>query len=443
MKKFFLISVFALGLLAGCSKDEYNPNDISEGKGAVSLSLSSSGSFTNPSGGISGYDSGISLVTKSGEEADIDNFYVKILRNGVAIMTFEKYSEMPTSIEIAPGTYTMEAGSHGQSDAAFSQPIFYGVSDSFVVEAGKVVPVSVTCKLINMKVTIKYTEAFGREINSDFEIAVTNGKGNLIFDKTTIDNGISGYFTVGDLVLRLTATKRQGGDEVLHEVSIPGGAAQDHFVVTFDAQETGDVIFGGESGSQSGIIIDYTLNNKEQDIIIPGEDETPVEEPDVPGEGENPDGSDPSDPSDPANEYLPEITGDGIGTAKVVTAAEMNSANINVYLKTLNGKTIKDVIVDIQSDVLTADVLSVFFGSNKFSLVNTGNYTSNMQALGLIPADGEQPIEGRSEYTFKIGGFMPALFAIDKERISHKFIITLIDSDDKSTTETCTITLRD
>lgn len=436
MKKFFLISVFALGLLAGCSKDEYNPNDISEGKGAVSLSLSSSGSFTNPSGGISGYDSGISLVTKSGEEADIDNFYVKILRNGVAIMTFEKYSEMPTSIEIAPGTYSLEAGSQGQSDAAFSQPIFYGVSDSFVVEAGKVVPVSVTCKLINMKVTIKYTEAFGREINSDFEIAVTNGKGNLIFDKTTIDNGISGYFSVGDLTLRLTATKRQGGDEVLHEVSIPGGAAQDHFVVTFDAQETGDVIFGGETGSQSGIIIDYTLNNKEQDIIIPGEDETPVEEPDVPGDGED------TDP-DPDNEYLPEITGDGIGTAKVVTAAEMNSATVNVYLKTLNGKTIKDVTVDIQSDVLTSEVLSVFFGSNKFSLVNTGDYTSNMRDLGLIPADGEQPIAGRSEYTFKIGGFMPALFAIDRDRLSHKFIITLTDSDDKSTTETCTITLRD
>ena len=57
-------------------------------------------------------------------------------------------------------------------------------------------------------------------------------------------------------------------------MDITDGKAQDHFVLTFDAKETGDILFGDDN--KSGITIDYTVNNRNIEIIVPGEEETEI-----------------------------------------------------------------------------------------------------------------------------------------------------------------------
>lgn len=423
MKKLFLIAAFAGLLLSGCSKEGYNANGLKDGYGAVAIGLESSGTFTE---------------TKAGSEA-VDEFYVKILSGETVVKSYSKYRDVPNAVEIAPGTYTIEAGTSNNSPAAFNEPVFYG-SGEFTVSAGAVVPVDLTCTLRNMKVTIRYTEAFGNEVAADFEIVVTNGIGTLLFDKTIIDEGYSGYFSVAPLSIRLNGKRKSTGEEILHSIEIPDGKAKDHFVLTFDAQETGDIQFG-QNGT-GGITIDWTVNDRQQEVVVPGEDETPV--PDEGDGSEDGDGGNEGGDGNPVEEYLPTITGDGIGTPVKLTAAEASTAVVDVLINTLNNKTIKDVIVKIDSPTLTEEFMSgMDLGASEFSIVNFSSDSVGqtrkacLLELGLISES--KPIYGKSEYTFSIGGFMPMLIAIAKSGDEHKFIIKVKDSGDKIATATCVI----
>ena len=421
MKKLLLIAAFVGLLLSGCSKENYNNGDAGD-MGAVTIGLKSSGVFTD--------------VTKADEVAVAD-FYVKILKEGTVVKSFEKFSEIPNVVEIAPGTYTVQAGSHGDAPAAFDQPIYFGESE-FSITAGNVVSVDVTCKLQNMKVTINYTEAFGREVAAGYEIAITNGVGNLIFTKDIIDAGRSGYFTVAPLSIRLNGTRTSSGEEILHFMDITDVNAQDHFILTFDAKETGDILFGDEN--KSGITIDYTVNNRNVEIIVPGESE--IEIPDD-GNGEGGEG----------NEYLPTVTGDGIGTAKEISmSANNDNMVVNIDIATLNGKTIKDILVTISSDPADfQNLVSTLFPplSGTFSIVDFSDEAGadrkavlgpGGDGLGLIDDPDTDPILGKTSYTFKIGRFMGALASTGlAEGTLCNFTMKVIDSEDKEASATCVI----
>lgn len=440
MKRLFLIAAFATLVLFGCSKEDYKGNGLSDGQGAVTIGLERKGEFTP--------------VLKS-ENVEVGNFYVEILKGTTTIRRFEKYSEVPNAIEIAPGIYTISAGSHGNDPAAFDQPIFFG-SGEVTVQAGKVVPANITCTLQNMKVSIKYTEAFAKEISENFEIAVSNGVGNLIFTKTIIDEDRSGYFSVGALSIKLNGTRKSTGEEILHSISIPDGKAQDHFVLTFDAQETGDISFG-ENG-QPGIKIDYTVNNRQVEIIVPGEDETEIPDDNTGEGGEGGNGGQGGEGGDgdeggsgnnpPADEYLPTITGDGIGTplqiSKSASEEELAAMQVNINIGTLNSKTIKDILVTITSDPTGLQEAAAMLGLNgTFSIVDFSDANGEERKtllieLGLISDPAEDPIEGKSNYVFKIGSFMSALAAV-AEPGTCNFTVKVKDSEDKETTATCII----
>ncbi len=442
MKKLLLIAAFVGLLLSGCSKENYNNNGLTEGCGAVAIGLERSGEFT---------------IFKS-ESVQVGDFYVNILKDGEVVKSFNKYSDVPNAVEVAPGTYTIQAGSHGTNPAAFDQPIYFGEGE-FTVTAGKVVPVDITCKLQNMKVTIKYTEAFGREVADNFEIAVTNGTGNLIFTKTIIDNNRSGYFSVGALSVKLNGSRKSTGEEILHSIDIPDGKAQDHFVLTFDAKETGDIEFNGQN---AGISIDYTVNNRNVEIIVPGEDETEIPDDNTgnggnggnggEGEGEG-EGGEGNGGGNPVEEYLPTISGDGIGAPKEISmSANNDNISVDINIATLNGKTIKDILVNISSDptdfqTIVATLFPTLSGT--FSIVDFSDANGadrkavlgpDGDGLGLIENPDTDPIAGKSSYTFKIGRFMGALASTGlAEGTLCNFTMKVVDSEDKETTATCVI----
>ena len=436
MKNLFLIAAFALLMLSGCSKEGYD-SGIKEGYGAVSIGLESSGEFTQ---------------TKA-ESVEVADFYVKILKGETVVKSFNRYADIPNAVEVTPGTYTIQAGSHGNDPAAFDQPVYFGEGD-FTVQAGKVVPVDVKCTLQNMKVTIKYTEAFGKEISDNFEIAVTNGTGNLVFTKTIIDNNQSGYFSVGPLSIRLNGTRKSTGEEILHSIDIPDGKAQDHFVLTFDAQETGDIQFG--DGTNSGITIDYTVNNRNVEIIVPGEDETPIPD-DCTGSGSGDGGSGEGSGTEggegggeSVNEYLPAISGDGITTpvqiSKSATDAELAAMTVDINIATLNSKTINDILVTISSNPSSLQEAAAALGlSGTFSIVNFDDATGAdrkalLIELGLIKDPATDPIKGQSSYVFKIGSFMSALAAV-AEPGTCNFEVKVIDSQAKESTANCIVNI--
>lgn len=546
MKKLLFIAA-CIFLISACSKKEaYDPYGPQGDKGSVTLSLSQSGTFTIPVRSQS-------PQTKADGTVDVSDFYVKIKQGETVIKSYEKYSEAPTAIEVEPGTYTIEAGTSANKDAAFDQPIYSGSKD-FTVEAGKIASVNLVCALSNMKVTISCSEAFNREIRDDYVFVVTNQKGFLEYTKSIIDAGTSGYFSVNPLTITLQAYKNDG-TELIHTVAISEVAAKDHHILRFDAQETGEIELGG-----NGITVDYTVNNREQEIIIPGEDEDPVgdEVPSITGSGISaplsvtvdeaaaagfkvealvktfsektistlnvriesasdiqtaipglgtefdianpqaaqatvlntlgilPTGTDiktlntytfsvggivsalgagthkfhiTATDSDAktttatmtvtvtapaANEYLPTIEGPAVGIETRLKQSEAGSAVIDVLISALNGKTINSVVVKIDSPALTDEFMQgTDLGGAEFSITDFTDSDADQKRkqglidLGLIPAD--EPIKGKTSHTFSIGRFIPLLFMAAQEGQVNKFIVTVTDSDNKTTTATVTI----
>lgn len=404
MRKLVFLAISAALVLSGCVK-EGNINGIGE-YGSVSIGLSSEGEFAE---------------VKSGGEPDVADFYLKILQGASVVKSYSKYSDVPNAIELSPGSYKVEAGTSADADAEWDQPIYYG-SQEFSVSAGEALSLDLTCTLSNMKVTVTCSEAFNNEISEDFEIAITNGKGTLIFDKTKIDAGTSGYFSVGTLTIDLTATRKSTGEEILEHRVIEGGAAKDHFILNFDAQETGSISLG-----DSGITIDYSLNDREEEIIVPGEDETPVEEP---------------DPGEPEDEYLPTITGDGIETPITLSLSGSKPEKVDIDIETLNSKTIENILVSISGpDKFVEDVNMMGLGG-EFSIVDFSDADgekrkATLLELGLISE--EVQIKGASVYTFSIGSFMAPLALITSAGDKVDFNIKVIDSEQKEASATCTI----
>lgn len=404
MRKLVFLAISAALVLSGCVK-EGNINGIGE-YGSVSIGLSSEGEFAE---------------VKSGGEPDVADFYLKILQGASVVKSYSKYSDVPNAIELSPGSYKVEAGTSADADAEWDQPIYYG-SQEFSVSAGEALSLDLTCTLSNMKVTVTCSEAFNNEISEDFEIAITNGKGTLIFDKTKIDAGTSGYFSVGTLTIDLTATRKSTGEEILEHRVIEGGAAKDHFILNFDAQETGSISLG-----DSGITIDYSLNDREEEIIVPGEDETPVEEP---------------DPGEPEDEYLPTITGGGIETPVTLSISGSKPEKVVINIETLNSKTIENILVSISGPDKFVEAVNKMGLGGEFSIVDfdgAGGEERKAQLLELGLISEEVQIKGASVYTFSIGGFMAPLALITSAGDKVDFNIKVTDSGQKEASATCTI----
>ena len=157
---------------------------------------------------------------------------------------------------------------------------------------------------------------------------------------------------------------------------------------------------------------------------MPGEDETPVEEP---------------DPGEPEDEYLPTITGGGIETpVKLSDKPE----NVDINIATLNSKTIENILVSISGPDPFVEAVNEMKLGGEFSIVDfIGAVGEERKAqlleLGLISE--EVQIKGASVYTFSIGSFMAPLALITSGGDKVYFNIKVIDSEQKEASATCTI----
>ena len=260
MKKTVLaLTVAVSALLAtGCNKEGVS---YSGDKAQLTLSLTATGSFVE-----------VSPVSKSEETADVNEFAINIVdvASGRTVYSWDRYADMPGTVSLDPAVYRVEAGSGEKQPVAWNQPVFFG-SQEVTVEAGSTAQVSVVCTIANMKVTVRCTDSFLAEVETDFTVTVTTEDGPLIFTKDRIDAGDAGYFDVAPLTMDLYAVRKSGGT-VTHHMEISEVAARDHHIFTLDAGGTGYADFS------DGISIDYTCNEKEEHIIIDGTDE-----PDTPG----------------------------------------------------------------------------------------------------------------------------------------------------------------
>ena len=401
MKRLFIMILAAVAVTA-CKSEKYDYGTDTSVQGSISLHLSQSGSF---------------IESKAEADVDVNTFAITLRNsNNEIVNQWARYSDFPNVLTLEKGTYTITACTPDTLPAAFDQPIFQG-SQTFTVEPSKLSSINLICKLANMKVQINFTDQFKSEL-FDYEAVVSISQaanGILIFNGTNL--GASGYFKVAPITIQVTGKRKVDSTLVEQTVTIPSVAAQDFHKITMNAIETGN--------AQLTITIDGTTNDKTTDIVIPGENE------------------DGNDPSDPSQTNVPTITGNGVGSTLNYTATTAASAQIDIAVAT-PGSTINNLIVRIESNVLSAETLAAVGLAEQFDLANieAGSTMETAlgsgEGLGLLPSDGSS-IKGKSSYSFSIGKFMPMLSVYGAS--NNKFHITVTDAAGKTTTKTLTVVI--
>lgn len=149
----------------------------------------------------------------------------------------EKFLELPA------GKYTIKAQSNAyDGERGFDKAYYYG-SQTATVESGKEVSAKVTCKLANVKVSVRYDEAFlnafeGREIAVEVgSVEANSGIAPLSF--TTTEKR-SAYFPETDLYAKISINNP---DDPLNpytlEQKLEGVKVRDHYILNYKLADKG------------------------------------------------------------------------------------------------------------------------------------------------------------------------------------------------------------
>lgn len=177
MKLFKFISIIALALsigLVGCEREKIGYNDKNGATGTLSFMNFDIQTSTS-----------IDIVSRS-SSTDVCNYIIRIFdANGDQVGSDYIYGQMPESITLFTGTYTMKIQSQSQVPAAeFDAPAYGATVNNIVIEEDKTTDLgAVTCKLINIKVSVGYSDLMQEVLGDDVKVVVEIGNGSLTFPK--------------------------------------------------------------------------------------------------------------------------------------------------------------------------------------------------------------------------------------------------------------------
>ena len=263
MKRIILASIIlTAAVLSGCRREEIGAGGGQEA--GLAMNIVPEGEFTP----VPSQDTKAEGDLQNNN--DVNEYSVTIINTATqeTAGSWDRFADVPTVVTLEPAEYRVEARSPGDKPVAWAQPKYAG-SQTVTVVPGQTQSISITCRITNMMVTVRCTDAFLSEMNDDFTITVTSKDGALIWEKPAVVADNSGFFDVAPLEIYVKGTRRTGG-VINHYASIEQVAAQDHHVLTIDAGETGYMDY------TDGISIDYTVNGRVEDIFIEGPSEDPV-----------------------------------------------------------------------------------------------------------------------------------------------------------------------
>lgn len=394
----------AAACLAGC-KSKINNG----GEGTMSLELNYGGDY---------------VVRQTKAAVDVADFQIKLVRNDGWTKEFPRYADMPMTLNLGSGHYTITAVSGIAAPAAFDQPV-YGGSTEFDIKVGQTTPVQLTCTLTNMKVTIVPTANFLAELSA-YSVTVSNGEATLVWNTEDVANGQkAGYFTVAPLHVHVDGYRAIDGSQASYDGDILNVAARDHHIISLDARVTGTI--GGFE-----LIVDYSTNDKNDDVYVPGFDEIPVPGPDDPDDPDDPEpgpGPEPeytltlSWPENPTYERT-ELKSD-MGDVRMSVVAELGIKKFLVKITSPAAgfmAAVGAMATYMEDDVAVLDLTDA----------ETYSGDKNMKGvLGLTP----DTLVGETEVEFNLGGLLPLIIAVgqlgpDDIGSIHTFTMDLTDSED-------------
>lgn len=413
MKKilYSLFTIFASVALVACENDKFLTDDD---KKTGTLDLSSINITCD-------YDSEIVRSSST------DNFIITITEKSTnAKINQWNLADMPQVCTLVAGTYILKAESCVLKDAEWEMP-YYVDQKEFKVEVDKVTAIGdLVCVLKNVKVTVEFSQDLLKIMGDDCNINVALGKGKLDFKKNETR---AAYFAVEEESNILVATFSGTVD-----------GFYDTTVSTFEDVKAGEwrklrysLKSNNEENEENGsfnaqLSVDASCTVVEKDVQVDVnedviKDPDPEPEPDNGGDnpGDNPGGEPTVGPSITASTF-------DIKEAQIVTEELVMLITVSSELP------LAGLVVDIDSELLSGDMLTDVGLNSHLDLVNPGEYRDALIGLGFPVGD---EIMGKNEISFDITPFGALLKMLGSG--THNFILTATDNDGNESTETLTL----
>lgn len=308
---FFLLLCLPMFLFYFSSCD--NEEGYLKGHGTVYLQLQADTTFAA---------SGKTKATDGFDEfKNVSNYSVEISQGEKVVTSYEKYSDMPTSIDLESGTYQLKAFLGELLPAKFEAPYFAGTT-KFQVEANKKTSASVTCALANTKVSVSYSEDF-KEAYPDYSLSMTTAHTSeaLVFKKGETR---SAYFQADSTGQKLNMSMSLTSLENKKTTFTPSA-------ITIKPREDVKLLFKTDGEAVSGVKLEITIDGSTADTTVN------VGIPDY------------MLPLDP-----PLITPKGFISGEVleVSSVDVGNYNVDIMASMFAGGTIDSCIVEINSSYL-------------------------------------------------------------------------------------------
>lgn len=200
MNKVYRIVIICMSLLylGACKEDR----DIAGEQGTLQLSVGMSDKITVASRTLS-----------SEEQTQLEQACkVRIYNETSLVRKYEGTDNVPSSIPLMSGTYSVRVTAGDSVAASFNQRFFEG-NEEFTITKGQQSPVEVKCGIANTVLAFTWDESLKEAFEGDCKVTVTSATGELVYSSTKAD--AKGYFSLPadnrKLTCKFTATKLTGG----------------------------------------------------------------------------------------------------------------------------------------------------------------------------------------------------------------------------------------
>lgn len=184
--------------LGACKEDR----DIVGEQGTLQLSVGMSDKITVASRTLS-----------SEEQTQLEQACkVRIYNETSLVRKYEGTDNVPSSIPLMSGTYSVRVTAGDSVAASFDQRFFEG-NEEFTITKGQQSPVEVKCGIANTVLAFTWDESLKEAFEGDCQVTVTSATGELVYSSANAD--AKGYFSLPadnrKLTCKFTATKLTGG----------------------------------------------------------------------------------------------------------------------------------------------------------------------------------------------------------------------------------------
>lgn len=379
------------------------------------------------------------------EEVATNDFPVTIQGTSTGVTdVLKEYAtadEVPSSITVPVGEYTISSHSPGTLEKQMSAPYYAGSTD-ITVTKDVASQVDVVCRMANSRIQMIYGEDF-KEAFSEWTITIDDGSEMALSYTQANLTPDAIYWHFDDNVTAITVNikaKTVEGNTVTESRTFRKSDAAENY------EEVGDAFTGGDAleiamgtvesstGDLTGITIttNITFENESESVEIPT---TEPEEPEEPG------GEDPEEPGEgavtlnlPADVTYSISAGDAPASADAYIASEAGLDKIIVTI-TAGNEDFQAILVD-----LTMDGQSFLAENGGVDLIDNSDFGNLVATVG-----SQAPTDGTKEYTFPIGAFFTFLNmtgATDNGK-SHEFHITVTDKNGETATGVFKVTINE